>query len=222
MSDDARIASAPVPVVVPPEPVECEQVKRPQPSRVNNFPSYEPYRVSKVVGDLTAFYLPSADSRIRQIIEDVVGQEGPVSMELTARRVAGHWGIGKIGSKVAKRISQIASSANITKTKTEGRIFLWPPGVDPGDYKIFRVPGNDDNTRRNADELPPEEIANAALSIIENQVSMPADDLVSETARMFGFARTGQTVALCLRTGIDILLRRGDATEQHDIITRKR
>ncbi|MEN6520926.1 MAG: DUF3320 domain-containing protein [Armatimonadota bacterium] len=221
--EQTKIASAPAQISMNLEPVRAEQAQRSQPVPVSkSFPLYEPYKISKVLGDLTSFYQPGTDRMIRQIIEDVVKCEGPVSLDLTARRVAGHWGIGKVGSKVAERISQIASHANVARTTSQKRVFLWRPEVTPGHYRIFRVPGNDDASRRSANELPPEEIANAALHILEGQISMPIDDLVNETARIFGFARTGQTVASNMRVGIETLLKRGDATEQDEVIVNRR
>lgn len=51
---------------------------------------------------------------------------------------------------------------------------------------------------------------------------MPTDNLVSETARIFGFARTGQTVASNIRMGIEVLLKRGDAIEQNGVVVHSR
>ncbi|MBI2842661.1 MAG: DUF3320 domain-containing protein [Armatimonadetes bacterium] len=193
----------------------------PSPSS-KDFQRYEPCRVTKVLGDLAAFYEPYADDTIRQVVENVVKCEGPISLGLASRRVAAHWGIGKVGSRVAERISQMVSRAKVARTASQGRVFLWRPEVNPDHYRLFRVPGDDDTSRRGAEDLPPEEIANAALHVLEDQVSMPVDDLVSETARVFGFARTGHTVAHSIRLGIEMLLKRGDAIEQDGVIVHRR
>lgn len=220
--EQTKLASAPANLVAL-EPAQEEQAPRQLSSTIEEgFPRYEPYKVSTIVGDLSAFYQPTADGTIRRIIEDVVRYEGPICLDLVARRVAGHWGIGKVGARVGERISQIAARANVSRKKSGGRTFLWRPDVTPDHYRVFRVPGNDDASRRSADELPPEEIANAALHVLENQISMPTDNLVSETARIFGFARTGQTVASNIRMGIEVLLKRGDAIEQNGVVVHSR
>lgn len=112
--------------------------------------------------------------------------------------------------------------AKVAQTTSYGRAFLWPASVTPGHFKIFRVPGADGASRRSADELPPEEVANAALHILEGQISMPIDDLVTETARLFGFARTGQNVARFIKMGIDTMVQRRFATEQDGMVTLQR
>lgn len=90
----------------------------------------------------------------------------------------------------------------------------------PSNYKLFRVPSEDESTRRDPDDLPSEEIANAALHVLESQVSIPTAELITETARIFGFARTGKDVAHSMRLGINVLLKRGDAIEQDGVIVR--
>jgi very-short-patch-repair endonuclease len=220
--EQTQIASAPVLSAVKLEPILEKPVQHNQ--AVNNNPNsqpYEPVPVSRIFGDLLAFYQPSASDLIKRVLEDVINQEGPIAMTLAAKRVAAHWGIGKVGSKVSQRIAQLVSSAGIKWSESDGRFFLWRRGVSPSGYKLFRVPGKDEASKRNADELPPEEIANAALHILRNQISIPIEDLICETARLFGFARTGQKVATSMKFGIDLLLNRGDAEQQDGVIVFK-
>jgi hypothetical protein len=80
------------------------------------------------------------------------------------------------------------------------------------------VPGEDEISRREARDLPPEEIANAALAVLEQQVSLPAADLMRETGRLFGFQRMGQTVEKCMSEGIGLLFKSGKASEQEGMI----
>jgi very-short-patch-repair endonuclease len=217
--EQAQIASAPLPAVEKTElirekPAQCNNISAKKPE----FPSYEPFQISGIFGDLSAFYQPSADRLIKHVLEEIVNKESPIAMTLAARRVAAHWGIGKVGSGVSKRINHIVSSANIKYSKSNGRFFLWECGTNPSEYKLFRVPGKDEASKRSADELPPEEIANAGLHVLKNQISLPIDDLICETARVFGYARTGQKVALSMKSGIDLLVARGDASEQDGTI----
>lgn len=222
-SEQARIASAPASVTTNPQTLGHEPAQRLLPIHAaQSFPVYEPYKVTKVLGDLAAFYELSSEAKIIQVIEAVVRQEGPVSLDLVAKRVAAHWGISKVGSKVSERIAAMVMRAQVARTKGGAKTFLWKSDVSPGHFRIFRVPGCDEASKRVADELPPEEIANAALHVLENQISLPSDDLVNETARIFGFTRTGQTVASAIRVGIETLVKRGDAFMQDGTVTHSR
>jgi hypothetical protein len=175
---------------------------------------YEPCKVTKLLGDQTDFFDPGADNLVRQLIEYVVKCEGPISLDLASKRVAAHWGFEKVSSRVKERVSKILSSTSVHKTESNEQVFLWPINIDPTYYRIFRVPSDSSATRRQPEDLPPEEIANAALYVLEAQISMQIDDLVIETARLFGFARTGRTVADTVRQGIKTLLKRGHAIEK--------
>ncbi|MEI6513886.1 MAG: DUF3320 domain-containing protein, partial [bacterium] len=162
--EQVQVAPPPTPISWAPMPLKREQNQPDIPGLMSlNSQCYEPYDTSLVQGDLTTFYFPGTDWAIRQAIEDVVKREGPVQLDLAAKRVAALWGISKLGSKVLERITQLALHTSAFRTQSQKRVFLWPSELTPTDYKMFRIPGNDDISRRNADELPPEEVANAAL-----------------------------------------------------------
>jgi len=65
---------------------------------------------------------------------------------------------------------------------------------------------------------PPEEIANAAQHLLSQHISLPLDDLVRETARLFGYQRTGQRVEPAMRRGIALLLTRQMAREEGGMV----
>lgn len=80
-------------------------------------------------------------------------------------------------------------------------VFLWAPSQDPKTYSLFRIAGENENSKRDAESLPPQEVANAALHVLEQHVSLPATDLVRETARLLGYQRTGPTVDKAMDVG---------------------
>jgi hypothetical protein len=64
-----------------------------------------------------------------------------------------------------------------------------------------------------------EEVANAAMYVLETQISLPVDDLVRETARVFGFHRTGKQVSNSMLDGIKLLVQKGRASKEGPMIT---
>lgn len=220
----ARIAAAPTAITSTLKinaavlPSASQQLQMPLPP---SAPVYQPFPIRKILGNLEAFYLPSTDQSIRIILEGVINHEGPISISLAARRVAAHWGIKRVTENIQARITAQLSNAKIKKTVGDGMIFLWPIERDPATYTTYRIPGKDDDAKRNAEDLPPEEIANAAMHIIEQQISLPMSDLIRETARIFGFQRTGQNVEIRMRAGINVLLARSGAEEQDGMVIHK-
>lgn len=181
-------------------------------------PVYKIFEVGDVKGTLDAFYDTGSDADIRSLIEAVVSREGPISLDLAARRVAEHWGAGRITTRTLKRIEGMAAKANVKVVHEAEGPFLWLPCQDPQLYVLFRVAGENEVTRRNAEHLPPQEVANAALHLLEQHISLPVVDLVRETARLFGYQRTGPTVDKSIRGGIERLVRNGKAKNDNDII----
>lgn len=45
--------------------------------------------------------------------------------------------------------------------------------------------------------------------ILSNQISLPKEDLIRESSKLFGFARTGTQVELAMKKGIEIALNKG-------------
>ena len=92
-----RVAEAPVPdeaPQAPTSPVASVEVR------------YELTPV-RILGDRDAFYQWGVESRIRNVVAEVVSTEGPISMMEAARRVGAHWGLARIKQKALTRIRSL-------------------------------------------------------------------------------------------------------------------
>lgn len=179
---------------------------------------YEPFAVGEIRGTPDDFYDVKSDGGIRVLIEAVVSKEGPVSLDIVTRRVAEHWGVGRITSRTVKRIEGLTGKANVKIIREADGAFLWIPSQDPNTFSLFRITGENENSKRDAECLPPQEVANAALHVLEQNVSLPIADLVRETARLLGYQRTGPAVEKAMRSGIGHLIKRGEAKEEGAVV----
>ena len=136
-------------------------------------------------------------------------KSSPMSLTLTSKRVASHWGFNRVKGKSASRIRGLIPTDIVNIQTTDAGEFLWPAAVSPEDYSTFRVPDSGGNGSRDAEDLPLEEIANATIRILESHLSAPMDELVRETARLFGFARVGRLVNERFRLAVIRLSGRG-------------
>lgn len=193
----------------------AQPVATPAPSPPTYRPSGAQPSAEATQSDL---FSPAVELHIQQLLAAVVAEEGPLSLGLLCQRVAPWWGINRVTARVEARISNLARHAGIVRIIHGEVAFLWPSGLNPETYTGFRVPAGDEKSRRDADDLPPEEIANAALSTLQGQISLPLDDLVREVARLFGYQRIGQNVDRCLRSGIALLLSRGAAEDRDGLV----
>jgi very-short-patch-repair endonuclease len=210
----ASSIAASAPVV---EATQSASFQRPAPNEPV-FPIYEPFIVKETKGTPDDFYDVKSDSNIRALLEAVVGKEGPVSLDLAARRVSEHWGVGRVTSRTVKRIEGLTGKADVKVVREAEGVFLWAPSQDPKIFSLFRIAAENENSKRDAECLPPHEIANAALHVLEQHVSLPVVDLVRETARLLGYQRTGPAVDKAMRCGIGLLMRKGGAKEENEMI----
>ena len=111
------------------------------------------------------------------------------------------------------------SCAPVNVVEGEAGRFAWPRALSPATYRPFQVSSADADlgTRREVEEVPPEEFANAALFVLSSQVSMLMADLVRETAKLFGY-KAGATVSTCVSRGIGLLIERGAACERAGMV----
>lgn len=182
------------------------------------LPVYEQFAVGEIKGTPDDFYDVKSDGSIRVLIEAVVSKEGPVSLDLVSRRVAEHWGVGRVTSRTVKRIEGLARKAAVTVVYGAESAFLWTRCQDPKTFSMFRVAGENESSKRDAEYLHSQEVANAALYVLEQHVSLPVADLVRETARLLGYQRTGPTVDKAMRSGIGLLVSKGGAKEEGGIV----
>ena len=141
--------------------------------------------------------------------------EAPIMRNLLAKRVLSAWGISKLGTRINAYFEKLINESAIRETTFEDSTVLWKDGLNPDHYEGFRVHTHN-GQKRDADDLPPEEIANGIKDILSHQISLPKDDLVREAARLFGFARSGAIVENAMKKGIKIAIQKGFISEKED------
>lgn len=123
----------------------------------------------------------------------------------------------RVSKRASERVLKLVDRARVRVTKAGGT-FLWPISMDPDAYEAFREPTDDPATRRDADDIPCEEVANAALHVLKSSVSLSEADLVRETARTLGFQRTGRQVQQRMCDGIEYLVQHNRAERRNEQI----
>lgn len=165
------------------------------------------------------FFSPQAVPHIVKLIASVVDEEGPISLSLLCQRITPWWDIQRVTGRVEQRVSELLRKAGVRLVRRGDRTFVWPQHLNPSTYREFRLPTTE--YRRSADELPPEEVAGAALFVLQSQISLPEDALVREVARLLGYQRTGQQLERRLREGIALLLKSGEVHAEQGLIVYK-
>lgn len=149
---------------------------------------------------------------IKSQISDVIALEAPISKDQLCRRVLSMWGISRIGSRIDEHFNQIFDRMNLKFTGVGKGRYFWKNDQDPKDYMNYRI------YMTNAADICPEEVSVAVREVLEAQISLSREDLIRETARLFGFARLGNIVESSMQQGIDKAIQRGFAKLENDRI----
>ena len=210
-----RVAEAPA----SPEPPEEPRLKgmvqsAPQERRTVGIYRFKELPVFPMTAD--AFVEPSQENRgrIAARVMEVLEAEGPICESLLTRRVVQSFAITRAGSRIQQYMAEIYRSLNLTATVQGGDKVYWKPGQDPETYAEFRAGGEGEN-RRDAKEIPVQEAANAVCLALEEQFSLPEEDLVRAAANLMGMTRIGTGVNALFQGGIS-LASRGQRIRQTD------
>jgi len=162
-----------------------------------------------LVSDSEDFFWLRHQDRIKVQIDQILSIESPISKSLLCKRVLMAWGITRLGSRINAYFESIFTTMGIHTTEQRNNTIFWK-GNGPESYRNYRI-AEQDIYKRDADELPAEEVANGVLEILRNQISLSRPDLIKEAARLFGFARIGANVEIAMSLGIQKAVDRGNA-----------
>jgi very-short-patch-repair endonuclease len=207
------VIAEPAPLPETPEaPVRDEAINSMQPAPVAKSVvagvAYELCSISPVAASADEFVLQQHKERIKAQIIRVLETESPVSVSLLSKRVLAAWGIARMGNRITGHFEQLFKEIGLQARGDGKTAFFWKPGHSADTYIHYRTPASELH-KRDAEDLPPEEIANAIRAILQHQISLPQAELIKELARLFGFSRTGTNVENAMLAGIAAATRKG-------------
>ena len=175
------------------------------------FPAYHAHRFTWPERPPELFYEASETPAIRFAIDEVLAAEAPISEPQLTARVRAQWGLKSSGKRIVERVRSIAAATGARTVLQGENVFYWPADSEPERWSTFRVAGEEPVDQRSVEDIPLEEIAAAAHAVLSTQLSLTQEGLVSETARLLGYKRTGRKVIECIGAGVDLLVSRGVA-----------
>ncbi|GAB5496098.1 MAG: DUF3320 domain-containing protein [Phycisphaerales bacterium] len=177
------------------------------------------YRVAKRRGrprDLQDIYSPSADELLVDWLAEIVAVEQPIVTSLAEERLAEWCGRKQINSKFKDRFSEVLNRCIDLQRVWLDQGSLWSEAQVRS--VMVRVPGRDAATQRDIEQIPGAEIATAMLQVVGEQFGLPIDELMRETAKLFGVARLTSRVAEILDAGLERLVASGDLVNEAGMI----
>lgn len=214
-----QIEEPPMPIepIVENEPI-LEEVE-PEIEQVLTSPVLAGYKIDYCAHTVTfcgvmaeEFTYPNWERLIERQISDVIAYEAPISRDQLCRRVLSMWNISRIGSRIDDHFNRIFVRMNLKATGVGKERFFWQEEQNPKEYMNYR------QFMTTASDISPEEVSVAVREVLEAQISLSREDLIRETARLFGYARLGNIVESSMQLGINKAIDRGFAKEENERI----
>lgn len=158
----------------------------------------------KRIGPPEKFY-HAAPLRMAEVLEKVVKYEGPIHRDEARKRVVQHWGMNNVKSTIRaimQRVEKSCNDANIIVIKGD---FFWPPGLKQLKIRSRDVSG----IIKRIDFICPEEISEAVKFVLKKEFSLPYENLISRTAKILGFSRTGEDIYSRISSQLNVLIKNG-------------
>lgn len=162
---------------------------------------------------------PTSRTAIVRCIEEIVRTEAPVSRHLVLKKVIAAWGINRSSSKAERVFDEAAAVSELRITESNGMKFFWRIDQKPMEYALCRIP--DSTEKRSMEDICAEEIANGVMCVLRTQISASRADLIRETAKLFGYSRSGGVIETAVNAGINWAASRGLLTAEGDRVVLK-
>lgn len=175
-------------------------------------PNAHPYRRAEIplLGARELWATPTITRQAAIRLAEAIRTEAPIHQDEATRRVGASWELERISKRSVDFVRQAARLLPQAQRPVLAERFFWRPDQDPTSWREFRVPSADDpESRRDADHLCPQEVANAAAWVVGRAGAITGEDLIAELARLFGFGRMGTRVRAAMAAGIQLLQRTG-------------
>lgn len=177
---------------------------------------YEHYQIEKTY-DSEFFYEPEAFSVIVALAKNILATEAPISKRALYRKIIGAFGISRLGSRLEAVLETAMLRVEKKETVENGVVFFWLMEQDADNYQGYRVDNSTENqiavaqqlrlnVKRSMDDVASVEIVNALMEVIKEQISLPKEDLVRETAKKFGYTRLGTIIDSSISYSINVAM----------------
>jgi very-short-patch-repair endonuclease len=145
------------------------------------------YRVAQLEAFANGDILNVGLGVLNRVVKECIAAEGPIHGDLLARRVTNAWGLQRTGTRIAERIKLSLRDLE-TNRHIERNGAFW---ALTGAADVVVGGPSSDGWVREVKYISDEEISRAFARILEQAFSLSDDELIQQTARLFGFSRTG-------------------------------
>ncbi|MBY8870477.1 DUF4011 domain-containing protein [Micromonospora sp. PLK6-60] len=162
------------------------------------------------LGDQSDLDLLATDQRVRGLVREalreIIAAEGPVEQHRLARLALARFGFLRTREDRRLAVLTLVDARRLYEHPTVGR-YAWPEGTDPQRWRAYRV--TQASNDRGFEEVPPEEVANAFVHVLQSVRSMDEDRLLRAGLERLGYRRRTEKIDKLLRYGLHVAVTSG-------------
>ncbi|MFG3604375.1 DUF4011 domain-containing protein [Micromonospora chersina] len=162
------------------------------------------------LGDQSDLDLLATDRRVRGLVREalreIIAAEGPVEQHRLARLALARFGFLRTREDRRLAVLALVDARRLYDHPTVGR-YAWPEGTDPQTYHAYRV--TQASNDRAFEEVPPEEVANAFVHVLQDVPSMDEERLLRAGLERLGYRRRTDKIDKLLRYGLHVAVTSG-------------
>lgn len=132
------------------------------------------------------FYAPAHTQRIANHIREIIKTESPICEHILRKRILRAWGLNRATDAANARIDNVMPK-DLIDTTIDGQRVFWNSNADLETYTTYRSP-NDQDEKRAIDDIPPYELANSMLDVMNDLGACEIDVLYREAVKPFGLS----------------------------------
>jgi very-short-patch-repair endonuclease len=184
--------------------VEDGATDRNQPSNL------EDYKECALAVPVKRSLLELSKWELARLSQSVVEEEGPIHTEEVARRIREAFGLQKTGSRILLHVKDSLSVLSRDGSLARDGEF-W--SIAGREVLTIRSRRGAAMPLRKASMISPAEYRIAILTALDEAAALSRDDLTIQTARLFGFDRTGTDLKQGIECEVEALIRAGTIIE---------
>ena len=146
--------------------------------------------------------------KVREQIQQIITVEQPVTNNYLYKRIASLWNLPRVTPKLQSLVDSFLHSYYLDPNSDGKTMVYWADRVVATGYSFYRV-----NSKREISEVPIIELMNATLYAVEQQISIPREDLKKVSSSLLGFTRKGANVDAAADKALQLLIYQGKLVE---------
>jgi very-short-patch-repair endonuclease len=136
-------------------------------------------------------FLETSTSFVMAAIVEIVNIEAPVHVDDLSSRVAGMWGLARVGSRISAKIQEALGVAARSGGVVPRGDFVWTAALAQDGAKV--PVRSRSGTRISGERVPVEEVREAIALVLRAAGGLSADELFSDVRQVLGVGRSGLT-----------------------------